>query len=187
MQYFRSATIQYIAKLQINNTIYIAILWNNNNLYCNTFNHTIHCIGNNILQYIVANTIYCCPALMSSAAVRRVQYTVHICTVLRGLSSAAVQRRQYTVFTRTVFRGLSSAAPLHDMYCALALYCCMTSTVHWHCTIAWHVLYTGRLVLFLLSLLLLLMLVHTYFHSHFLLPFVVLFLSGGMQRVMSCF
>jgi hypothetical protein len=37
------------------------------------------------------------------------------------------------------------------------------------------------MLLFLLSPLLLLMLVHTYFNSNFLLPFVVLFSSGGMQ------
>jgi hypothetical protein len=83
----------------------------------------------------------------------------------------------------------------------LVLYRCMTRTVHWCCTIAWHVLYTGavpqngmywlftgRLVLFLLSSVLFLMLIRTYLHSHFLLLFVVIYSSGGMQQmVVLCF
>ena len=33
---------------------------------------------------------------------------------------------------------------LHDMYCTLVMYHCMTCTVHWWCTVEWNVvLYTG--------------------------------------------
>jgi hypothetical protein len=80
LQYF-NMTIQYIAIIQNNNTIYcntskqqynilqyfkttiqyIAILLNDNTIYCNTFTTTIYCIGNNILQYIVIQYIVAQP------------------------------------------------------------------------------------------------------------------------------
>ena len=48
------------------------MLWNNNTIYyCNTFNHTIYCIGNNILQYIVIlleyNILFHSPGIMYGA------------------------------------------------------------------------------------------------------------------------
>ena len=162
-----------------------------------TLHHTVlsrsHCTAPELLVYK-----YC----WSTPVNQRLWY----CTTVYALNALhwwctvgwhVLHNWQCTVAQHVLYTG---TVPLHDMHWTLALYHCMTCFVQWRCTVAWHaILYTGGMVLLLLSLFLLLMVVRTYFHSHFVRTFLLshffsllclvlcyLFVAFGWVITLSC-
>ena len=100
-----------------------------------------HCIVQYCVEHIILHHDYLCTS-----------------TVVQLLST----NNYDTVLQYTHWLHYTGAELLHDMYCTLVLYHCMTCAVHWCCTTKWHVLAVHRQVGAVLVVICIVSHAHTY-------------------------